>query len=121
MTVAEKVALVSGAREAYGLGPSLRAVELARSTWHHHTRTRVSYAEKYAHLEAPLKAIAEAHPELRVPAGRGGTQGDARIPGEPEGGGAAAPAVGPALEAHLPELLKMAAGALEGVDIPPVT
>ena len=58
-----KVALVSGAREAYGLAPSLRAVGLARSTWYYHTRTRVTYAQKYAHLEAPLKAIAEAHPE----------------------------------------------------------
>ncbi len=61
--MAEKAALVSGTHGAYGLGPSLRAVELARSTWYHHTRTRVPYAEKYAHLEAPLKAIAEAHPE----------------------------------------------------------
>ena len=61
--MAEKVALVSGTRETYGLAPSLRAVGLARSTWYHHTRTRVAYARKYAHLEAPLKAIAEAHPE----------------------------------------------------------
>ena len=58
-----RVALVSGAREAHGLTAALRAVGLARSTWYYHTRTRVTYAEKYAHLEAPLKAIAEAHPE----------------------------------------------------------
>ena len=45
LSVEAKVALVSGTREAYGLGPSLRAVELAHSTWHHHTRTRVSYAD----------------------------------------------------------------------------
>ena len=61
--MAEKVALVSGAREAHGLAPALRAAGLSRSTWYHHTRTRVRYAEKYAHLESPLKAIAEAHPE----------------------------------------------------------
>ncbi|WP_425154989.1 integrase core domain-containing protein [Candidatus Palauibacter sp.] len=61
--MAAKVALVSGAREAHGLGPSLRAAGLSRSTWYYHTRTRVAYAQKYAHLEAPLKAIAEAHPE----------------------------------------------------------
>ena len=61
--MAEKVALVSGAREAYGLAPALRAAGLSRSTWYYHTRSRVPYAEKYAHLEAPLKAIAEAHPE----------------------------------------------------------
>lgn len=44
-----------------------------RSNWQ--TRNQVSYAEKYAHLEAPLTAITEAHPELRVPEGRGGTPG----------------------------------------------
>ena len=58
-----RVALVSGAREAHGLTAALQAAGLARSTWYYHTRTRVTYAEKYAHLEAPLKAIAEAHPE----------------------------------------------------------
>ena len=57
------VSLVSGAREAHGLTAALRAAGLARSTWYYHTRTRVTYGEKYAHLEAPLKAIAEAHPE----------------------------------------------------------
>ena len=58
-----KVALVRGARGTHGLAAALRAVGLARSTWYYHTRNRVSYAEKYAPLEAPLKAIAEAHPE----------------------------------------------------------
>ena len=58
-----KVALVRGGCETHGLAAALRAVGLARSTWYYQTRTRVSYAEKYAHLEAPLKAIAEAHPE----------------------------------------------------------
>lgn len=61
--MAEKVALVSGAREAHGLAPALRAAGLSPSTWYYHTRTRVAYDEKYAHLELPLKAIAEAHPE----------------------------------------------------------
>ena len=100
LSVEARVALVSGTREAYGLGPSLRAVELARSTWHHHTRTRVPYAEKYAHLEAPLKAIAEAHPEYgyrRTAAELRETYGH-RV--NREGRGAAAPAVGSALEAH---------------------
>ena len=58
-----KVALVRGTRETYGLAAALRAVGLARSTWCYHTGIRMSHAEKYAHLEAPLKAIAEAHPE----------------------------------------------------------
>ena len=60
-----RVALVSRAREAHGLTAALRAAGLARSTWYYHTRTRVTYGEKYAHLEAPLEAIAE----VRVPAG----------------------------------------------------
>ena len=59
----EKVALVREARERHGLAAALRAVGLARSTWYYHTRIRMTYAEKYAHLEAPLKAIAETHPE----------------------------------------------------------
>ena len=58
-----KVALVRAAREAYGLTAALQVLGLARATWYYHTGIRVSYAEKYAHLEAPLKAIAEAHPE----------------------------------------------------------
>ena len=57
------MALVSSTRETHGLAAALRATGLARSTWYYHTRTRVTYAEKYAHLEVPLKAIAEAHPE----------------------------------------------------------
>ena len=58
-----RVALVSEARRAHGLTAALRAAGLARSTWYYHTGTRVTYVEKYAHLEAPLKAIAEVHPE----------------------------------------------------------
>lgn len=59
----EKLALVRGARETHGLAAALRAVGLARSTWYYQTRIRMTYTERYAHLEAPLKAIAEAHPE----------------------------------------------------------
>lgn len=57
------MALVRRAGETHGLAAALRAVGLARSTWYYQTRIRMTYAEKYAHLEAPLKAIAEAHPE----------------------------------------------------------
>lgn len=56
----EKVALVRGARARHGLAAALRAVGLARSTWYYQTRIRRMYAEKYAHLEAPLKAIGAA-------------------------------------------------------------
>ena len=58
-----KVGRVRGARETHGLAAALRPAGLARSTWYYHTRTRVSYAEKNAHLETLLKAIAEAHPQ----------------------------------------------------------
>ena len=97
-----KVALVSGAREAYGMAPSLGAAGLARSTWYYHTRTRVTYAEKYAHLEAPLKAHRRSTTGVRVPAGHRGAPGDVRAPREPEGGGAAAPALGSAVAARPP-------------------
>ncbi len=59
----EKVALVSGVRDWHGLAAALRALELPRSTWYYHTRRRVGYAEKYAHLREPLEAIAEQHSE----------------------------------------------------------
>ena len=54
LSVEEKVALVRGARGTHGLAAALRAVGLARSTWHHQTRSWVSYAEKYAHLEGTV-------------------------------------------------------------------
>ena len=63
LSVKATVARVRGARAVYGLAAALRAVGLARSTWYYHTGLRMSYADKYAHLEAPLKAIAEARPE----------------------------------------------------------
>lgn len=63
MTTEEKVRLVSGVREKYGLEPAFRALGLPRSTWYYHTTRRVTYAEKYAHLRGPLEAIARAHPE----------------------------------------------------------
>ena len=64
-----RVALVSGAREAHGLTAALRAAGLARSTWYYHTRIRVTYAKKYAHLEAPLQGDRRGAPGVRVPAG----------------------------------------------------
>ncbi|WP_419949984.1 hypothetical protein [Candidatus Palauibacter sp.] len=78
--MAEKVSLVSGAHEAYGLGPSLRAVGLSRSTWYDRTRTTVPYAEKYAHLEYGYRrAAADGNRD------EGGPPGAARATG-PRGG-----------------------------------
>jgi len=61
MTTAEKVSLVRSAREQYPLSAALAAVDLPRSTFYYWERERRSYAEKYAHLKAPLEAIARKH------------------------------------------------------------
>ena len=50
MTTEEKVALVEGVWETYGLAPALAAVELPKSTWYYHQNEKVSYEEKYAYL-----------------------------------------------------------------------
>ena len=64
LSVKARVALVSEARQAHGLTAALRSVGRWRARRRTTTPgTRVTYAEKYAHLEAPPKAIAEVHPE----------------------------------------------------------
>lgn len=61
MTVAEKVALVAGSREEFGLPLALAAVDLSRSSWYYHQSEKVSYVEKYVHLKSPLEQIAREH------------------------------------------------------------
>ena len=61
MTTEQKVALVEGVWETYGLKPALAAVDLPRSTWYYHRNHKVSYEEKYAYLLPDLKAIAREH------------------------------------------------------------
>ena len=56
------MALVRSVGDRHGLQPAFEVLGLPRSTWYYQTR-RETYAEKYAHLRAPLEAIAEAHPE----------------------------------------------------------
>ena len=63
MSTAEKVARVREVREAFGLAPALSVLDLPRSTWYYHRDGRRSYAEKYAHLQGPLEAIARRSPE----------------------------------------------------------
>jgi hypothetical protein len=58
MTTEEKVELVEGVWEHYGLASALAAVELPKSTWDYHQNEQVSYEEKYAHLLPALDAIA---------------------------------------------------------------
>jgi len=67
MTTEEKVALVAGVWESYGLAPALAAVELPKSTWYYHRNEKVNYKEKYAHLLPDLETIAQEHPEYGWP------------------------------------------------------
>ena len=62
MTRARKIALVERVRGEHGLGPALRALDLASSTWHYQSK-RKTYATKYAALKRPLFAIADELPE----------------------------------------------------------
>lgn len=61
--MAAKVALVQEAQGAFGLGPALAAVGLARSTWYYRGRHPEPYAARHAALRPPLERIARAHPE----------------------------------------------------------
>ena len=61
MTVEEKVALVQGAKEEFGVSDPARMLGLPRSTWYYRTTQRQSYEEKYEHLREPLEAIARKH------------------------------------------------------------
>ncbi|MGH8568543.1 MAG: IS3 family transposase [Gammaproteobacteria bacterium] len=60
--MAAKVALVREVAPSGGLGVTLAALGLPRSTWYYQ-RQRSPYAEKYRPLRPRLEAIARAHPE----------------------------------------------------------
>lgn len=62
MTTAQKLALVGSVRPVPSRTAVLAALQLPRSTWYYQPQRR-SYPERYAHLRAPLEAIAQAHPE----------------------------------------------------------
>jgi len=62
MTIAKKTALVDGASDEFGTAAALRVLALSRSTYYYQRRRR-SYEDKYAHLRAPLEAIARKHSE----------------------------------------------------------
>ena len=46
MSVAEKVELVAGVRQEYGLNEALAAVGLTNSSWYYHQQQKVSYSKK---------------------------------------------------------------------------
>lgn len=58
MSTVEKIRLGQATRGEFGLGATLAALELPRSTWYY---PRQSYEEKYAHLRQPLEMIAQQH------------------------------------------------------------
>jgi transposase InsO family protein len=63
MTTEQKVDLVAGALDEFGLNSALSAVLLPRSTWYYQIRQRRTYGQKYADLRHPLNDIAREHPE----------------------------------------------------------
>ena len=63
MTTQQKVALAKQALPGQPVSSVLAALGLARSTWYYQQAEWVGYAQKYAHLRAPLEAIAREHPE----------------------------------------------------------
>jgi putative transposase len=63
LSVAAKVTLVHQTQRAFGLGPALTAVGLARSTWYYRRARPEPYAARYARLRRPLERIARTHPE----------------------------------------------------------
>jgi hypothetical protein len=66
MTTEQKTALVEAAWEAHGLNRALTAVDLPKSTWYYQRTQKVSYEDKYAHLQGALEEIARKHPEYGI-------------------------------------------------------
>ena len=67
MTPEQKMSLVEGAKDTYGLNRSLAAAELPKSTWYYHQNDKVDYEEKYKDLKSVLQEIARQHPEYGRP------------------------------------------------------
>jgi putative transposase len=67
MSTAERVELVAGAYEEYGLATALAAVELPKSTWYYQRKQKLAYQEKYAYLRPLLEKIAQQHPAYGIP------------------------------------------------------
>jgi len=58
----DKVELVEEHKEEYGLNACLTAIGLPKSTWYYWKERKVSYEEKYAHLQAPILEVVEENP-----------------------------------------------------------
>ena len=66
MTTEQKVALVEAAWGTHGLNQALAAMALPKSTWYYHRTQKVSYEDKYAHLQPALEEIARKHSEYGI-------------------------------------------------------
>jgi putative transposase len=67
MTPEQKVSLIEGTKDTYGLNRSLAAAELPKSTWYYHQNDKVDYEEKYRDLKPILEEIAREHPKYGLP------------------------------------------------------
>jgi hypothetical protein len=67
MTPGQKVSLVKGVKDVYGLNWSLAAIGLAKSTRYYRQNGKIEYDEKYQRLKPILGAIARDHPEYGLP------------------------------------------------------
>jgi len=61
LTLAEKLGLVVGHGQAYGINQTLAALGLSKGTWYYQG-DRKEYGEKHRALKSPLLAIARRHP-----------------------------------------------------------
>lgn len=57
------MSFVASVRDEYSLTTALSVAELPKSTWYYHQKHKVSFEEKYAHLQPILEEIAREHPE----------------------------------------------------------
>jgi len=67
MTPEQKVSMVEGVKDTYGLNRALTAADLPKLTWYYHQNDKVDYESKYAHLRRILETIARKYPEYGLP------------------------------------------------------
>jgi len=58
----EKVELVEGHKEEYGLNTCLAALDLPKSTWYYQMKEKVVYEEKYKELKRPVLDVIRENP-----------------------------------------------------------
>ena len=66
MSAEKKVELILSVKDEYGLAPTLRALDLPRSTWYYHEKQKMSYEQKYAHIRPILEDVLREHPSYEI-------------------------------------------------------